>query len=87
MQQLSGKFVYIEVIRNQDIPMQRYRAEYIDRIMNWHILDISEKAKVIEHVSQYDFPAFSPDIEKWMELASLKIKRFEKGDDVHVFIQ
>ena len=81
----SGKFVYIDVIREQEMTIQQYRAEYVDRIMNWHILDVSEKAKVIEHVTHYDFPAFSHDIEKWIEGASLKIERFEKGDDVHVF--
>lgn len=81
----SGRFFYTDVIRHDDQTLDLYRKDYAERVMNWNVLDLSEKILVIQHITSFDFPAFSEDFEQWIKAAGLELEWSIKGDDVHTF--
>ena len=82
----GGKFIYIDVFRDENISLEKYRKEYSDDILKWDIVDDREKAEVIAHISEFDKPAFISDIKSWLEDASLRIEDFYSSDKKHMLL-
>ncbi len=80
-----GKFIYIDVIRSFDKSVDQYRREYAEIINNWSELDQEEKSLVIDHISQFDYPAKPVDILGWFSTASMQVEQSEIGDEKHAF--
>lgn len=82
----GGRFIYIDVCREEGQSLNLYRKEYADLISQWTAINTLEKSEVIEHINHYDFPAYLSDMKNWFESASMKIERIVKADNKHVFI-
>jgi ubiquinone/menaquinone biosynthesis C-methylase UbiE len=80
-----GKFIYIDVFRTNEISVDQYRREYAEIINNWSELDQEEKNLVINHISQFDFPAKETDLLQWFSDATLKVVNQQKADQKHIY--
>jgi hypothetical protein len=54
-------------------------------VLGWDLLDDEEKKQVIEHLTQYDFPARFSDLLKWFSESSMELIFAERGDEKHRF--
>jgi len=82
---LGGTFLYIDVVREDDQSLDQYRKEYVAKVLGWNILNDEEKQEVVDHVSQYDFPARQTDLMHWFSSLGLELIRAERGDAKHRF--
>jgi ubiquinone/menaquinone biosynthesis C-methylase UbiE len=81
----GGTFIYIDVVRENDQSLDQYRKEYTAKVLGWDILDENQKQEVVDHVSQYDFPARHTDLMQWFSDLGMELIRAEMGDAKHRF--
>jgi ubiquinone/menaquinone biosynthesis C-methylase UbiE len=81
----GGIFIYIDVVREDNQSLDQYRKEYTAKVLGWDILDQKEKQEVVDHVSQYDFPARNADLLVWFSASEMELIRAERGDEKHRF--
>lgn len=81
----GGTFIYIDVVRENNQSLDQYRKEYTMKVLGWDILDENEKQEVVDHVSQYDFPARHADLLAWFSASGMELIRVERGDEKHRF--
>jgi ubiquinone/menaquinone biosynthesis C-methylase UbiE len=82
----EGRFIYIDIYREEGQTLELYRESYTEYILQWDAIDSKEKSAVIEHISQFDLPSTLSDMKDWFSEAGMKIIRMEKGDDRHIFL-
>lgn len=80
----NGKFILIDVFRTQEQSREEYIASYISW-MNacWPAITAEEKALIIEHIQQYDFPPLYNEVIKWALKTGFTVRPFHADDSRH----
>lgn len=81
----GGIFIYIDIVRGNDESLEQYLEAYISKIKGWDILSSEEKKEVIDHITQFDFPAKYIDLLNCFSEAGFKLRGKANGDDKHLF--
>lgn len=79
----GGTFIYIDIVRGNDESLEQYLAAYISKIKDWEILSGEEKKEVIDHITQYDFPARYSDLLAWFTEVGFTLNNEGMGDEKH----
>ena len=80
----GGIMIYNDIFRSHAQSREDYLAEYTSNIdKKWHAVNEAEKQLIYDHITNYDYPAFSDECEQWFTGIGFKILNYFKADKWH----